>query len=391
MFKPLPMLRIELSLLKDDAPQASLLLANYGNFDPEFSEAAPEQLPELPGESYRQAYTETRAHLDKILAHYEVKTSETVEAPMQQVAPQQHAQQHQDEEEREPVEDCAVLVHEQAEGHVPQLGERRAAEVRVRRGRRHAQPRGQQEQQMVESVKAHSRDAAGEHVASHERVAPVSRPQPLPCDQHVRPAATRVGLERHVQQPDLQGPERGIGKDLDEHPQLLGEARHVVGLKEPCQAVRCEDQERDAEGPRAVAPAEPDVPAREEQTAQRHRESEQHDAGVAHGQARRRRGRGLHALGLRPRRLDLEPHGAAPIGGRLDSERRIRTGQVRLPRRLVVRVDRGRPAGRRRGERGRVEAGLTEERQPPRRGPRAFRVVDLRRDLHEAQEAPLRV
>ena len=92
MFKPLPMLRIELSLLKDDAPQASLLLANYGNFDPEFSEATPEQLPELPGEPYRKAYAETRAHLDKILAHYEIAAPETVTAPMQQVDRQQLAE-----------------------------------------------------------------------------------------------------------------------------------------------------------------------------------------------------------------------------------------------------------------------------------------------------------
>jgi V/A-type H+-transporting ATPase subunit I len=92
MFKPLPMLRIELSLLKDDAPQASLLLANYGNFDPEFSEATPEQLPELPGESYRQAYADTRAHLDKILAHYEIAAPQTVDAPMQQVERQQLAE-----------------------------------------------------------------------------------------------------------------------------------------------------------------------------------------------------------------------------------------------------------------------------------------------------------
>jgi V/A-type H+-transporting ATPase subunit I len=92
MFKPLPMLRIELSLLKDDAPQASLLLANYGNFDPEFSEATPEQLPELPGESYRKAYAETRAHLDKILAHYEIAAPETVTAPMQQVDREQLAE-----------------------------------------------------------------------------------------------------------------------------------------------------------------------------------------------------------------------------------------------------------------------------------------------------------
>ena len=92
MFKPLPMQRIELSLLKDDAPQVSLLLANYGNFDPEFSEATPEQLPELPGEAYRLAYAETRAHLDKILAHYEIEAPETVDAPMQPVAPQQLAE-----------------------------------------------------------------------------------------------------------------------------------------------------------------------------------------------------------------------------------------------------------------------------------------------------------
>jgi len=92
MFKPLPMQRVELSLLNDDAPQVSLLLANYGNFDPEFSEAAAEQLPELPGEAYRLAYTETRAHLDKILAHYEIEAPEAVDAPTQPVDPQQLAE-----------------------------------------------------------------------------------------------------------------------------------------------------------------------------------------------------------------------------------------------------------------------------------------------------------
>lgn len=87
MFKPQPMKRVELSLLKEDAPQAALLLANYGSFDPEFSEAAPEQLPELPGEPYRQAYAEIRTHLDKILAHYEIAVPQVIEAPMQPVSP----------------------------------------------------------------------------------------------------------------------------------------------------------------------------------------------------------------------------------------------------------------------------------------------------------------
>jgi V/A-type H+-transporting ATPase subunit I len=85
MFKPLPMLRVDLNLLKDDAPQAALLLANYGNFDPEFSEAAPGQLPDLPGEPYSQAYAETRAHLDKALAHYGIAAPEVIDAPMQPV------------------------------------------------------------------------------------------------------------------------------------------------------------------------------------------------------------------------------------------------------------------------------------------------------------------
>lgn len=92
MFRPLPMKRIALSLLKDDAPQASLLLANYGNFDPEFSETTPEQFPELPGATYHQAYTETSAHLDKILTHYEIAAPENIAEPMQAVAPQQLAE-----------------------------------------------------------------------------------------------------------------------------------------------------------------------------------------------------------------------------------------------------------------------------------------------------------
>jgi len=92
MFKPLPMQRIELTLLSDDAPQAALLLANCGSFDPDASEITPEQFPGLPGEDYRQAYTEIRMHLDKILAHYEIAVPETVATPMQTVTLQQLAE-----------------------------------------------------------------------------------------------------------------------------------------------------------------------------------------------------------------------------------------------------------------------------------------------------------
>jgi len=89
MFKPLPMQRVQLCLLMDDAPQASLLLANYGNFDPEFCDTAAEQFPELPGTVYRAVYDRARAHLDKILAHYEISAPSGVDAPMQPVDPPQ--------------------------------------------------------------------------------------------------------------------------------------------------------------------------------------------------------------------------------------------------------------------------------------------------------------
>lgn len=85
MFTPLPMQRVTLSLLKEDAPEAALALANHGSFNPEISEAAPEQLPELPGQAYRQAHGEGQAHLDKIFAHYELAMPQWVRTPAKPV------------------------------------------------------------------------------------------------------------------------------------------------------------------------------------------------------------------------------------------------------------------------------------------------------------------
>lgn len=89
MFTPLPMQHIELSVLTDDAPRAALLLANYGSFNPDTSEMPPDQFPEVPGEAYSQIYAEARAHLDKILAYYDIVAPESVETPMQPIALQQ--------------------------------------------------------------------------------------------------------------------------------------------------------------------------------------------------------------------------------------------------------------------------------------------------------------
>ena len=70
MFTPVPMLRVDLHLLTDDAPRGALALAVCAQFDPEVSEVPLDQLPELPGEAYRLIYSEAQARLDKILAHY---------------------------------------------------------------------------------------------------------------------------------------------------------------------------------------------------------------------------------------------------------------------------------------------------------------------------------
>jgi V/A-type H+-transporting ATPase subunit I len=79
------MKRVELVLLKGDAPRAALLLADYGSFAPEITEVVPESLPELPGGSYREAYREARTRLDRILAHLGMKIPADSAEPLQPV------------------------------------------------------------------------------------------------------------------------------------------------------------------------------------------------------------------------------------------------------------------------------------------------------------------
>lgn len=69
MFKPLPMQRIALQVVSEDAPLAALVLAKAGVFNPETTRAYAEQLPEFPAERYREVYRSARARLDKVLTH----------------------------------------------------------------------------------------------------------------------------------------------------------------------------------------------------------------------------------------------------------------------------------------------------------------------------------
>ena len=70
MFKPLSMQHVSLWVLNADAPQASLLLATYGIFTPEKSQAWERELPDTPGDRYAEVFAEANARLHKILEHY---------------------------------------------------------------------------------------------------------------------------------------------------------------------------------------------------------------------------------------------------------------------------------------------------------------------------------
>lgn len=68
MFKPLPMQHISLKVLTEDVPLAAQLLAECGVFNPETTEIVAEQLPERPGEDFRQVFNSAQSRLTKILA-----------------------------------------------------------------------------------------------------------------------------------------------------------------------------------------------------------------------------------------------------------------------------------------------------------------------------------
>lgn len=70
MFKPLRMQHVTLWVLRNEAPQAALLLATYGIFTPEKSLAWERDLPDTPGDRYMEVFSEAHARLNKILDHF---------------------------------------------------------------------------------------------------------------------------------------------------------------------------------------------------------------------------------------------------------------------------------------------------------------------------------
>jgi V/A-type H+-transporting ATPase subunit I len=85
MLKPLTMQRIALQVLQEDAPLAALVLAVCGVFNPETTRVFAQDLPEFPGEHYRELYHSARSRLDKVLAHCALREEEVAVPPMHQI------------------------------------------------------------------------------------------------------------------------------------------------------------------------------------------------------------------------------------------------------------------------------------------------------------------
>ncbi len=66
MFRPVPMQRISLQVLREDAPGTAMALADLGVFNPGTADVPEDQLTEFPAERYRQLYHSARTRLRKI-------------------------------------------------------------------------------------------------------------------------------------------------------------------------------------------------------------------------------------------------------------------------------------------------------------------------------------
>ncbi|WP_077729673.1 V-type ATPase 116kDa subunit family protein [Methylocaldum sp. 14B] len=84
MFKPLPMQRLTLHTVLEAMPAATLVLAEFGVFEPE--RIAEGMLPELPAETYRDLVKRAQVRLNKILSHCE--TPLTIPAAPPRVVPE---------------------------------------------------------------------------------------------------------------------------------------------------------------------------------------------------------------------------------------------------------------------------------------------------------------
>ena len=86
MFRPLRMRHVSLWLVREDAPSASLTLAELGSFCPDAAEGMQLDVPDAAEKRYRDAYLSARSRLDRIAAQCEAPPEARVPPLPQPVA-----------------------------------------------------------------------------------------------------------------------------------------------------------------------------------------------------------------------------------------------------------------------------------------------------------------
>jgi V/A-type H+-transporting ATPase subunit I len=88
MLKPLPMRQVSLWLVREDAPAASLALAELGTFRPDLEASAALESPDAAEKRYREAYLSARSRLERICALCEAPPESRVPPVPQPVLPE---------------------------------------------------------------------------------------------------------------------------------------------------------------------------------------------------------------------------------------------------------------------------------------------------------------
>lgn len=81
MFSPLPMRYVSLMVVREQAPDAAMVLAREGVFEPRIDAVSEAELSETPAHAYREKVMHALSYLDKILQHYQLDKAPPVAGP----------------------------------------------------------------------------------------------------------------------------------------------------------------------------------------------------------------------------------------------------------------------------------------------------------------------
>ncbi len=139
-----------------------------------------------------------------------------------------------------------------------------------------AEPGGNKPAEPCKSDRKRREKTTGKHVASHQWIPKASRQQAAPGDQRGGPAATHIGLQSNVENPQKTGPGKRHLQILQEEPEF-GDTWDVMRAKEPCHHRSHENKSCQTKSPTAISPAQAQVPPSKHCTDHQHRKQQNNE------------------------------------------------------------------------------------------------------------------